>query len=323
MNIISIINKIRTQREAIKYLEKMRWGKKPICPYCGSEKSSKVKTDFRYYHCCKCNRQFSVTVGTIFHDTRLPLKKWLLAMAIIANAKKGISSCQLARDLKINQKTAWRIQMQLRKAMQDKSQQQLMQGIVEVDECYIGGKKKKGDKKKDDDDNNINQRGRGTDKQGVIGAVERETGKVIAKKQDKFSFSSIKNFLSNVIDFKKTTLYTDDFKSYRPFGKLLKHSIINHSTHQYSMRGIHTNTVEGFWGLFKRSIIGAYHKLSVKYLDEYINECCFKYNNRKENIFEILMRNALNLNCVYYGGVEKDDLRLAYVKGLRKGVVVG
>lgn len=126
--------------------------------------------------------------------------------------------------------------------------------------------------KKDDDDDL--PRGRGTKKQGVIGVVERKSGKVVAKKQDKFTFVELKEFLAQHIDFDKATLYTDDFRGYKPFGKITTHSTVNHSYGEFVNGTIHTNTIEGFWGIFKRSIVGSYHKLSVKHLDKYINECC-------------------------------------------------
>ena len=294
MDIVTVFQKFKTQFQCIKHLEKVRWNKKPSCPYCGCIGATKVKST-RYHHCGSCNKQFSVTVGTIFHDTKLPLQKWFLAIAIISNAKKGISSRELARQLKVNKDTAWRLQMQIRKAMENKEDNQLFTGIVEVDECYIGGKPKKGDKKKDDDDNFMNPRGRGTKKQGVIGVVSRETGEVQAKTQDKFTFSELKEFLEKRVNFSKATLYTDDFTGYKPFKKIMKHSSVNHSSGEYVSAGnVHTNTIEGFWGIFKRSIVGSYHKLSKKHLDKYITECCFKYNNRNnDKMFEMLIKNGV------------------------------
>lgn len=279
VNILDIMKQFSTQRKCISYLEKVRWDKKPKCPYCSSDRATKVKDCYRYYHCGACNKQYSVLVNTIFHDTKIPLKTWFLAISIIINAKKGISSLQLARDLDVNPKTAWRMQMQIRTAMAEKGQSELLKGIVECDEVYIGGKKKKGDKKKDDDNNFINPRGRGTNKQAVIGCVERG-GKVKAQVQNNFSFTDIKAFLLKHVDFGSSKLYTDDFRGYIPFKKIIEHSIVNHSKGEYSRDGIHTNTIEGFWGLFKRSIVGSYHRLSVKYLDRYIQECCFKHNSR-------------------------------------------
>ena len=158
MNIIQIINKFSTQESCIEYLENKRWGGVPVCPYCEYTNNYKAKDRHRH-HCNSCRKSFSVTIGTIFHDTRLPLQKWFLAIALILNAKKGISSRQLARDLELPVKTAWSLSHRIRKAM--KEDKGLLSGIVEMDETYIGGKPRKKGKKNDDDDFN-NPRGRGT-----------------------------------------------------------------------------------------------------------------------------------------------------------------
>ena len=298
MDILSIINTYKTQTKCIKHLERVRWNNKPICPYCKSDRITKrSKEEARKYRhqCGACNKSFSVTVGTIYHDTRLPLQKWFLATAIILNAKKGISARELARQIKVNKDTAWRMEMKIREAMKDKEQSDLFSGIVECDECYIGGKKKKGDKKKDDDDNFINPRGRATEKQGVIGVVERSSGRVRIQKQDKFKFTDIKAFLEKHLDFGNTQLYTDDFRAYKPFKKFVnEHSTVNHSAGEYARGNVHTNTIEGFWGIFKRAFIGSYHQLSKKYLQSYIEECCFKYNNRfNKDVFGLVIANSV------------------------------
>lgn len=152
MNIIQIINKFSTQEDCIKYLETKRWGDTPICPYCESDNNYKAKDRHRH-HCNSCRKSFSVTIGTIFHDTRLPLQKWFLAIALILNAKKGISSRQLARDLELPVKTAWSLSHRIRKAMKG-NQADFLSGIVEMDETYIGGKPRKENTKDDDDLNN-------------------------------------------------------------------------------------------------------------------------------------------------------------------------
>ena len=228
MDILYIFNIYKTQTKCVKHLEKVRWNNKPICPYCSSDritKRSKEEIQSHRHHCGACNKSFSVTVGTIYHDTKIPLQKWFLATAIILNAKKGISARELARQIKVNKDTAWRMEMKIREAMKDDEQAALFSGIVECDECYIGGKKKKGDKKKDDDDNFINPRGRATKKQGVIGVVERSSGRVKIQKQDKFKFTDIKAFLEKHLDFGNTHLYTDDFKGYDCFNiqRLITH----------------------------------------------------------------------------------------------------
>lgn len=289
MNLVEIFEKFPTEKNCIEHLEKIKWKDKPICPYCGNSKSTKVKEELRH-HCNKCNTSFSVTVGTIFHQTHLPLQKWFLAITLILNAKKGISSRQLARDLKVNKDTAWSMQMRIRRALVDTPE--LMQGVIEMDETYVGGKKKR---KKDDDESGSSglKRGRGTNKTPVVGVVQRG-GKVNAKMMRRLSFKDLKEVAANNIDFDNAVLMTDDFTGYIPFKKLLPHHTVNHSKKQYANGIIHTNTIESFWAILKRGITGQYHHLSDKYLNRYITEFCFRYNQRKnENVFELVLTNAL------------------------------
>ncbi|MFO8101217.1 MAG: IS1595 family transposase, partial [Dehalococcoidia bacterium] len=133
MNIISIYNKFPTDYDCLEHLEKVRWQGTPICPYCKSDKTTPAPKEHRH-HCNNCNTTFSVTVGTIFHHTHLPLQKWFLAISLVLNAKKGISARQLARDLEVNKNTAWLLAMRIRKAMYEHEQRDLLQGIVEMDE---------------------------------------------------------------------------------------------------------------------------------------------------------------------------------------------
>src|SRR5690606_26469642 len=143
MNIIEIFSQFPTQESCVNHLEKIRWNNKPVCPYCKSDKSSKFKNT-RYYNCLNCNNSYSVTVGTIFHDTKMDLQKWFFAIALILNAKKGISALQLQRDLGIGSyKTAWRMLQLIRSAMIDQSTSSYFSHILEMDETYIGGKPRK------------------------------------------------------------------------------------------------------------------------------------------------------------------------------------
>ena len=169
MNIMEIVSRFENQSECVRYLEQVRWGDTPTCPYCHSTKTT--HNQHRHY-CYNCKTSFSVTVGTIFHQTHLPLQKWLLAVSLVLNAKKGLSAMQLSRDLQVNKNTASRIGMQIRKAMSQREHRALLTGIVEMDETYVGGKPRKGTKN--------NPPGRGTKKAPVVGAVERG-GNVTAK----------------------------------------------------------------------------------------------------------------------------------------------
>ena len=163
MSIVSTLKKFPNQEACIADLEQARWNGKPVCPYCNSENTNHLVSQLRH-HCNGCRKSFSVTVGTIFHDSRLPLQKWFLAIDLILNAKKGLSSCQLARDLDVRQATAWSMGHRIRKAM--KQDAGLLSGIVEMDETYVGGKPRK-EAKKDDDDKG-NPRGRGTKKNVLL-----------------------------------------------------------------------------------------------------------------------------------------------------------
>lgn len=139
MDIIEIFELFPTQADCIAHLENVRWQGKPQCPYCKSTNTTPYPKGKRH-HCNNCNTKFSVTVGTIFHHTHLPCQKWFLAVALVLNAKKGLSARQLARDLKVNKDTAWRMGMKIRDAMEEPAQKELLSGLVEMDEAYIGGK---------------------------------------------------------------------------------------------------------------------------------------------------------------------------------------
>lgn len=138
MNILDVTKTFPDQDACIYYLEGLKWSGKPTCPYCKSQKFTSRKNTYRY-QCNSCNISYSVLLGSIFEGTKLPLQKWFLAMALILNAKKGISSRQLGRDLGVNRNTSWYLQMRIRKAMEEDNDKDLFSGIVEVDETYIGG----------------------------------------------------------------------------------------------------------------------------------------------------------------------------------------
>lgn len=292
MNLVEIFKKFPTQKDCIEYLEKIKWQGTPTCPYCKSTKSHSTPAELRHF-CHTCKTSYRVTIGTIFHDTRLPLQKWFLAIALILNAKKGISSRQLARDIEVHKNTAWSMQMRIRKAMVDTPS--LLTGIVEMDETYVGGKPRKRNNNKDDDNFTPPKRGRGTKKTPVVGMVERG-GNVVAQKQKELKFKDLKKVAKKSIDFENTVLMTDDYKGYIPFKSLINHQTVNHSQKQYVDGNKHTNTIEGFWSLLKRGITGQYHHLSDKWLNKYITEFCYKYNNRNnQNVFENLLTNALGV----------------------------
>jgi transposase-like protein len=296
MNIIQIFKQFPTQKSCIKHLEKLRWGKTPVCVYCGSTNTNLLKKENRH-HCNGCRKSFNVTVGTIFHGTHVPLQKWFLLISLMQNAKKGLSSCQAARDIEMNRPTVWSMMHRIRKAMS--SDNSLLSGIIEMDETYVGGKPRKDNKK--DDENNTGSprgspRGRGTKKTPVVGMVERG-GNVKAKSvaKNELKFTDFLKMIRKNINVAESLLVTDEYKAYNRMSKVIPHYSVNHS-YEYAKSDIHTNTIESFWAILKRGITGQFHWVSKKYLNAYIDEFCYRYNAREidsSSVFTITIANML------------------------------
>lgn len=293
MNLLQLFTKFQNNQQATEYLEQIRWRDGVICTKCGSNKTCKhrEKTKTRW-QCWNCHHIFSVTVGTIFHHSHVPLNKWFMLIALMLNAKKGLSSLQASRDLGLRPMTTWSMMHRIRKAMAT-DQGELLKGIVEMDECYIGGKPRK-ENKKDDDDVGGNPRGRGTKKEAVVGAVERK-GNIKIEQVSKMMLNSkgLLAFIRKNVDINETILVTDEYKAYNNMSKTLTHYSINHS-YEYAKGDIHTNTIESFWAILKRGIIGQFHKVSKKYLQQYLDEFEYRYNRRdietKDVFNNLLMR---------------------------------
>jgi len=288
MELIKIMEKLNTQSKCMAYLEKNRWPETPICPYCNSTKSSRKTQEFRHT-CHNCKRSYSVLVGTLFESTKLPITKWFLAIHLIINAKKGISSLQLARDLNVNKNTAWFLQKRIRQAMKDEDC--ILSGIIEIDETYVGGsisnknyftKLKSGKYHKTGMEHMV----------PVLGIIQRK-GKIILKVLEKASGIEIKPYIKTKVT-SGSTIITDGFGGYYGLNDHFEeHIILNHSKYKRSINKYNTSTLEGFWTLVKRSFIGQYHKISKDHLQDYLNELAFKYNNRKTNMFNLLVTNLL------------------------------
>lgn len=288
MNITKIYRLFPTEADCIAHIESVRWHGKPICPYCGSDRTTPMRKEFRH-HCNNCKTSFSATVKTIFHHTHLPLQKWFVAISLILNAKKGIAARQLARDLEVNKDTAWFMAMRIRRAMTEHPEERaLLQGIVEVDETYIGGKPRKSR----GDDTHGNKRGRGTKKLAVVGAVERD-GKVVTRLVPNVKAKTLTQFIREHVETDGTTVMTDQLQSYWGLSAFVQHKSVNHQV-EYVSGNIHTNNIESYWALLKRGLMGQYHRLSRRYLPRYLDEFSYRYNNRKvSNVFEITLARGL------------------------------
>ncbi len=278
MNLIKIFIKYPDHEACIEHIENVRWGDNPQCPHCKSVKVGRKEDTDRIgrWNCHGCNSSFNVLSGTIFSNSRIELQKWFLAIGLIVNAKKSLSSCQLARDLDLNQKTAWFMQQRIRAEMATKQSTVFLQGVIEADETYIGGKPRKFN-----DKHGQNPRGRSTHKTPVIGAVERK-GKVVARIANDLSGKGILKFLKDKVDTKGSLLITDEFKGYNSVKTKIPHAVINHSK-SYVDGETHTNTIEGFWALLKRAWYGSHHHYKKHYTSLYVAEACWKYNDRANN----------------------------------------
>lgn len=284
MSDIEIFQSLKTQEQAVEYLEKVRWRGHPICPYCSSVSTCRHVSGDRAgqrWQCQDCSRAFAVTVGTIFHGTHIPLRNWFLVIALMLNAKKSASACQIARDLGMRRPTVWSMMHRVRIAMASNADQSgLLHEIVGADETYIGGKPRKGSRR---DGDKPNRRGRGTSKAAVHGVVERgERGMAKPAKKGDLSNKGLAKFIEQFVDTAASLLfYVDEYSGYKLIGVRMKHATINRS-YEYANGDIHTNNIGGLWALVRRAWYQQRHHYSRKYMPLYISEACYKYNRRNK-----------------------------------------
>jgi transposase-like protein len=268
------------------YLVRYRWRTGIMCPRCGNTEIAEHGTMPWCWLCNKCsppatNYRFSHIVGTVFENTNKPLRDWFRVIHLMLTSKKGVSALQIHRMMGFGSyKTAWYMCHRIRAALANEEFHKLM-GIVEVDETYIGGKSHNRHGPRDPSD-----KGRSTRRKSVVvGAVERK-GSVVARVIDRVTIRTLNHFITETISHKVSLVATDDYPGYNAIPKQFPHDSVTHSAGLYVHGNIHTNTIEGFWSLVKRGVVGTYHKVSRKYLPLYIAEFQFRYNNRNNpNIF--------------------------------------
>lgn len=271
-----------TEDEARKFIEAIRWPNGPICPHCGNVEGNYPlngkSTRPGLWKCGVpiCRKQFSVTVGTIFERSHIPLRDWVYAFSRMVASKKGISAHQLHREIGVSYKTGWFMCHRIRHALKvDFTNVKKLSGTVEVDETYVGGKPRKGTGKK-------NKRGRGTKKTPVMVLVERQ-GNVRTKVICDVTAKTLKGaILDNVA--RKSAIMTDEMPSYNGIGKSYAggHSTVNHGAGEYARAdGTNTNTAESFFALLKRGMYGTFHHVSKKHLHRYCDEFSFRWDHRK------------------------------------------
>ena len=257
MSALRMAKKFKSEKECLEFLEAQRWGKEIKCHYCGGCKISTHKevNQTSRHQCSTCKKSFSVLVGTVFESSKLSLIKWFTAIAIIIEAKKGISALQLSRHLDVNYKTAWSISHKIRNAMASKKLE-MFGGVVQMDETYIYT---------DNDDEDKSGHGRKANTSPTI-AIASE-GNIKAFQVNDIKAETLFDIAKKHI-VKGATLHTDANQSYKRFSSVFNHKAAKHSCEFVSKAGVHTNMVEGFWGLLKRGIEGQFHHISQKYLQK-------------------------------------------------------
>jgi transposase-like protein len=277
MNLPELIEQFGSEDKCRAYLEDLRWPDGVRCPRCGDKSVSKIEKR-NQWECngTSCRYQFSVTAGTVFHDSHLPLWKWFLAIYLVGESKKGISAKQLQRTLGVSYKTAWYLGHRIRSAMEE-DQPVPLRGIVEIDETWIGGKhrlKRRGE----------SNRAR---KSMVLGAVQRdgELRLEVRAGPGRESKVSYRSFVKDTVGSDAEMIFTDSDSSWGELSswkvKGTKHRKVDHSKEEWVRGIVHTNTIEGVWSLLKRSVVGTYHQLSAKHLPAYLDEMAFRFNNRE------------------------------------------
>lgn len=285
-SILELFNAFPTEQSCIEHLEKLRWNGYVVSPFDPTSKVYKCKEN--RYRCKNTGKYFNVKTNTLFDNTKIELRKWFAAIWLVTSHKKGISSLQLSRDIDVTQKTAWFMLQRIRNCFGIENNNEL-NNTVELDETYMGGK----NKNRHEDKKVEHSQGRSIqDKTPVFGMVERG-GKLNAKV---VSDTSCATLTKETVKFVKDALIcTDEWWGYSSIKQFFSHEIVNHKCKEYVRNNVYTNTIEGFWSLLKRGVIGIYHFTSKQHLQRYVDEFVFRYNTRKHTEckrFNLLLQNA-------------------------------
>lgn len=268
------------ESEARDFFEGIRWPDGPECPHCGHD--GKIydlngdSTRDGLKKCSECRKQFTVTVGTVMHKTKIPLKKWLMGIHLICSSKKGISALQLKRNLDLGSyRSAWHMAHRIRTAMRKEPLKSMLEGTVEADETYVGGKSRKGIK------------GRGSERKTAVFALVERDGDVRSKPVERVTKDKLQGEIRENVD-PESRIMTDEMRSYIGIGEHFEggHALVSHGDGEYVQGDVHTNNAESFFALLKRGINGIFHHVGKHNLERYCDEFNFRWGTRKMNDVE-------------------------------------
>ena len=289
INLVSLIDKFQTDDQCREALEHIRWPDGVHCTRCGCVEPYELE-ERKCFECRECGYQFSVKSETIMHDSHLPLRKWFIAIYLMCESKKGISANQMKRTLGVQYRTAWYLCHRIRQAMGNEPfEGPVLVGVVEIDETLIGGRTKG------------EGHGYKGNKTWIAGAIQRG-GKIRIEKIPNIRRKTLHDFIRRTVKDEAEAIYTDELKSYIGIADDdTHHETVKHSEEEWVRGDVHTNSIEGAWSLFKRSIMGAFHKMSVKHMDRYLEEFEWKYNNRDNpDIFLDTLKRIMNTENITY-----------------------
>jgi len=295
MNVLQLADELRTEADAYRYLEGLRWRGKPVCPHCGSVgehyfltpangKSRKTRTgaasERRVWKCRDCRKQFSVLTGTIFHGTKIPVRTWCFLVFEMAASKNGISAREVERKYGLCPRSAWFAMHRLREAMKRDPHAGLMSSIVIADETWFGGtpKNRHGHKRA----TKTRLQGQ-TDKTPILALVARQTGEVRSYAVPNVRAQNLSKVIKTQVNTPRTHLHTDSGPHYRKVAETFAmHSTVDHSAGEYVRNGATTNHAETYFSQLKRSLDGTHHHVSVEHLPRYLAEFDFRYTTCKD-----------------------------------------
>lgn len=293
VSLIDLVHRFGDDDICRAYLMKLRWPDGVACPAC----ESRVVADVAQRHqfdCHGCGNRFSVTSKTIMDNTKLPLWKWFAALYLMIESKKSMSANQISRTIGTTYKTSWFLCHRIREAMECLDEGPALFGVIELDETILTPyKRHRGTKP---------GMPAGAERIYVAGAIQRGTGQVRLRHIPNIKKATLHAFVASVAKDETEAFYTDELKSYMGIAdENTRHETVNHSAEQWVVGDVHTNSIEGVWSLFKRSIVGAFHKISVKHLDAYLQEQEFRMNNRdNQHAFRDAMKRILTTDPLRY-----------------------